>query len=36
MRAEMDVLVIDNFILYKNKQPNFTDNGNWQEELELD
>ena len=36
MRTEMEVLVIDNFILYKEKQPNFTDKGNWQEEFELD
>ncbi len=36
MRTEMDVLVIDNFILYKEEQPNFTDKGNWQEEFELD
>ena len=36
MRTEMDVLVIDNFILYKEKQPDFNDKGNWQEEFELD
>jgi len=36
MRTEMDVLVIDNFILYKENQPNFQDKGNWQEEFELD
>ncbi len=36
MRTEMDVLVIDNYILYKNEQPNFEDKGNWQEEFELD
>lgn len=36
MRTEMDVLVIDNFILQKENQPNFKDKGNWQEEFELD
>ena len=36
MRTEMDVLVIDNFILYKEEQPNFADKGNWKEEFELD
>jgi len=36
MRTEMDMLVIDNFILYKDEQPNFEDKGNWQEEFELD
>jgi len=36
MRTEMDMLVIDNFILYKEEQPNFEDKGNWQEEFELD
>jgi carbamoyltransferase len=28
MRTEIDVLVIDNFILYKGEQPHFKDNGN--------
>ncbi len=36
MRTEMDVLVIDNFLLFKSRQPNFQDKGNWQEEFELD
>ncbi len=36
MRTEMDLLVIDNFILYKQDQPDFQDKGNWQEEFELD
>jgi len=36
MRTEMDVLVIDNFILYKENQPNFQDKGNWQDEFQLD
>ncbi|QFR48882.1 carbamoyltransferase [Sulfurimonas lithotrophica] len=36
MRTEMDILVIDDFILYKNAQPKFEDKGNWQDEFELD
>ncbi|MEA3492109.1 MAG: carbamoyltransferase [Campylobacterota bacterium] len=36
MRTEMDLLVIDNFILYKEEQPDFEDKGNWREEFELD
>nr|VFK79547.1 MAG: Carbamoyltransferase C-terminus [Candidatus Kentron sp. SD] len=36
MRTEMDVLVIDDFLLYKNDQPEFKDNGAWQDEFELD
>ncbi len=36
MRTEIDVLVIDDFILYKKDQPDFKDVGNWQEEFELD
>lgn len=36
MRTEMDVLTIDNFILYKNEQPTFNDDKNWQQEYELD
>jgi carbamoyltransferase len=36
MRTEMDVLVIDNFILYKAKQLKYEDKGKWQDEFELD
>lgn len=36
MRTEMDLLVIDNFVLQKTEQPNFEDKGNWREEFELD
>ncbi len=36
MRTEMDVLVIGNYILYKEKQPDFNEKGNWREEFELD
>jgi carbamoyltransferase len=36
MRTEIDVLVIDDFILYKQEQPSFEDSSNWREEFELD
>lgn len=36
MRTEMDVLVIENFVLYKQEQPNFDDKQNWKSEFELD
>lgn len=36
MRTEMDILVIDDYILYKEQQPNYEDKGNWQDEFELD
>lgn len=36
MRTEMDILVIDNFILYKEKQPKYQENINWKEKFELD
>lgn len=36
MRTGMDVLAIENFILHKDKQPQFADSGNWREEFELD
>lgn len=36
MRTEIDVLVIDNYILYKSLQPVFVDAGSWQTEFELD
>ncbi len=36
MRTQMDILVIEDFILYKDKQPNFQDTSNWKEEFELD
>ena len=36
MRTEMDVLVIEDFILYKKDQPNFDDKQDWQKEYELD
>ena len=36
MRTEMDILVVDNYVLYKEEQPKFKDQGNWQEEFELD
>ncbi len=36
MRTDMDYLVLENFILDKNKQPDFKDNINWKKEFELD
>lgn len=36
MRTEMDVLVLENFILYKEEQSEFKDSGNWRNEFELD
>ncbi len=36
MRTEMDVLVIEDFILYKEDQPNFADKEDWQQTYELD
>jgi carbamoyltransferase len=36
MRTEMDVLVLENFLLYKSEQPEWEQDDNWQEEFELD
>lgn len=36
MRTDMDVLVLENCILYKEEQPEFKDNENWREKYELD
>jgi carbamoyltransferase len=36
MRTEMDVLVLEDCILYKSEQPKFVDEGDWQKEFELD
>ncbi len=36
MRTEMDKLVLGNFLLYKNEQPEFRDDINWKEKYELD
>lgn len=36
MRTEMDVLVIDDYILLKSEQPEFKDSGDWRKEFELD
>ncbi|MBT8062378.1 MAG: hypothetical protein KJO85_06810, partial [Gammaproteobacteria bacterium] len=36
MRTEMDILVLENGILYKDQQPEFDDSGDWQNEFELD
>ena len=36
MRTEMDVLTIENFLLYKEDQPQFSDQQDWQKTYELD
>ncbi|MDA0902509.1 MAG: carbamoyltransferase [Proteobacteria bacterium] len=36
MRTGMDVLVVEDFILHKEDQPNFDDKQDWQKEYELD
>ena len=36
MRTEMDVLVIEDFILFKEEQPHWEEKGDWRDELELD
>ncbi len=36
MRTDMDLLVIENFLLRKSEQPKFEDRADWQEEYELD
>lgn len=36
MRTEMDVLVLENFILYKQEQPMWEEKKEWQDELILD
>jgi len=36
MRTEMDVLVIEDFILFKEEQPTWKEGGDWRSELELD
>jgi carbamoyltransferase len=32
----MDVLVLEDCILYKEEQPKFEEKGNWRDEYELD
>lgn len=36
MRTEMDMLVIEDYLLYKEEQPVFTETENWKERFELD
>lgn len=36
MRTEIEVLVLENFILLKNEQPEYKDSGDWKTEYELD
>jgi carbamoyltransferase len=36
MRTEMDILVLGNYLLYKEEQPEFHDDINWKQKYELD
>ena len=36
MRTEMDILVIENYILNKENQPKFQDKQNWKQKFKLD
>ena len=36
MRTDMDALVLENFILYKQEQPPWKESPDWRNELELD
>jgi carbamoyltransferase len=36
MRTEMDVLVINNFVMFKEEQPKWQDKEDWQTKFELD
>lgn len=36
MRTEMDVLLLENLILYKEEQPTWTETEDWREKYELD
>jgi carbamoyltransferase len=36
MRSQIDILAIEDFILYKKDQPNFNDQEKWEEKYELD
>jgi carbamoyltransferase len=36
MRTGMDVLVLENCILYKEEQPKLDNDSDWQNEFELD
>tara|TARA_B100001175_G_C19453496_1_gene612553 strand:- start:314 stop:1435 length:1122 start_codon:yes stop_codon:yes gene_type:complete len=36
MRTDMDILIIENFLLYKSEQPEFSEKINWRENFKLD
>lgn len=36
MRTDMDVLVLENIILYKEKQPKWTETEDWRKKFVLD
>lgn len=36
MRSDMDVLIMEDFVLYKEEQPKWQEQGDWRDEYELD
>jgi carbamoyltransferase len=36
MRTEMDILVLEDFILFKEDQPKYKDKADWRSEFKLD
>lgn len=36
MRTDMDILALENFVLFKSEQPEFHDKANWRSQYELD
>ena len=36
MRTEMDILIVDNFVFYKEEQPKWKDKDDWKDEFKLD
>jgi carbamoyltransferase len=36
MRTDMDILVLEDYVLYKEEQPEFTEKENWRDKYELD
>jgi carbamoyltransferase len=36
MRTDMDILIIENYLLFKNEQPEFSEKINWKEKFKLD
>ena len=36
MRTQMDILVVENFVYFKEEQPNFDDKEKWNQVFEMD